>query len=224
MSLIVNKSERKMKKSIAILILVTTSLFSCKQDHKSTSDSVKNVQSKKRDKNVYTKYLYTDSNGGSVIIQNSFPKGGIRYTDSKGDIYVYAVFWTRISNETDNPLELKIDFPLNSYEVPSLSGKYFKVLIPKDTMTLEKVPLYNYGLTDLKPFFDKNIDKPSSLKRTINPKESSAFYVIALSSIKKVGGTMRTGLSIKEQNLYYKINDKEIQCGSINLENLTLKK
>lgn len=213
-----------MKKCIAILILVTTGLFSCKQDNAKTLDSVKNVQSKKLDKNVYTKYVYTDSNGGSVTIQNSFPKGGIRYTDSKGEIYVYAIFWTRISNETKNPLELNIDFPLNSYEVPSLSGKYFKILIPKDTMTLEKIPLYNYGLTDLESFFDKNIDKASSLKRTINPKESSAFYVVALSSIKKVGGTLRTGLSLKGQNLYYKIKDKEIQCGNINLKNLTLQK
>lgn len=213
-----------MKKSIAILILATTGLFSCKQDNKSTSDSVKNVQSKKLDKNVYTKYVYTDSNGGSLIIQNSLPKGGIRYTDSKGEIYVYAVFWTQISNETDKALELKIDFPPDSYEVPSLSGKYFKILIPKDTMTLEKVPLLNYGLTDLESFFDKNIDKASSLRRTISPKESSAFYVVALSLIKKVGGPLRTGLSLKGQNLYYKINNKEIQCGSINLKNLTLQK
>jgi hypothetical protein len=212
-----------MKKSILLLVLATT-LFSCKQENEATSDLVKNGQSKKLDKNVYTKYVYSDSNAGSVTIQNSFPKGGIRYTDSKGDIYVYAVFWTQISNETDNPLELNIDFPLNSYEVPSLSGKYFKILIPKDTMTPQKVPLFNYGLTDLESFFDKNIDKASSLKRTINPKESSAFYVVILSSIKKVGGTLRTGLSLKGQNLYYKINDKEIQCGNINLKNLTLKK
>lgn len=213
-----------MKKCIAILILVTTGLFSCKQDHKSTSDSVKKVQSKKLDKNVYTKYVYTDSNGGSVTIQNSFPKGGIRYTDSKGDVYVYAVFWTQISNKTDNPLELNIDFPPDSFEIPTLPGKYFKVLIPKDTMTFEKAPLFNYGLTDLKPFFDKNIDKPSSLKRTINPKESSAFYLVTLRLFEGVGGVLRTELSLKGQNLYYKINNKEIQCGSINLKNLMLEK
>jgi len=188
------------------------------------SDLVKNVQSKKLDKNVYTKYVYTDSNGGSLTIQNSFPKGGIRYTDSKGNVYVYAVFWTQISNETDNPLVLNIDFPSDSFEIPTLPGKYFKVLIPKDTMTLEKLPLFNYGLTDLKPFFDKNIDKPSSLKRTINPKESSAFYLVTLRLFEGVGGVLRTGLSLKEQNLYYKINNKEIQCGSINLKNLKLEK
>ncbi|WP_337965725.1 hypothetical protein [uncultured Flavobacterium sp.] len=213
-----------MKKSIAILILVTIGLFSCKQDSKSTSDSVKNAQSKKLDKNVYTKYVYTDSDGGSVTIQNSFPKGGIRYTDSKGDVYVYAVFWTQISNQTDNPLELNIDFPPDSFEIPTFPGKYFKVLIPKDKMTLEKVPLYNYGLTDLNTFFDKNIDKSSSLKKTINPKESSAFYVVTLRLFKGVGGVLRTELSLKGQNLYYKINDKEIQCGIINLKNLILEK
>jgi hypothetical protein len=62
--------------------------------------------------------------------------------------YVYAVFWTRTINETDNPQELKIDFPVNSYEVPSLPGKYFKILVPPDTMTLDKEPLFNHGLTE----------------------------------------------------------------------------
>src|SRR6266513_3845048 len=105
---------------------------------------------------IDTKYEYTDSNGASLIIQNSFPRGGVKYTDPNGEVYVYAVFWTRIINETDNPLKLKIDFPVDSYEVPSLPGKYFKILVPRDTMTLDKEPLFNYGLTDLESFLDNS--------------------------------------------------------------------
>ena len=168
---------------------------------------------------IDTKYEYTDSNGASLIIQNSFPRGGVKYTDPNGEVYVYAVFWTRIINETDNPLKLKIDFPVDSYEVPSLPGKYFKILVPRDTMTLDKEPLFNYGLTDLESFLDNSIHKSSSLKRTINPKESSGFYVVMLCLIEGAHGTLRTGLSLKGQNLFYRINDKEIHCGSINLKN-----
>jgi hypothetical protein len=47
-------------------------------------------------------------------------------------------------------------------------------------MTIDKEPLYDYGLTGLKSFLDNGLSKPSSLKRTISPKESSAFYVVAL--------------------------------------------
>lgn len=228
-----------MKKSI-LLIIATAGLFSCKQGSKSTletvdietSNSVKNVQN---DKDIYTKYEYADSKGGSLIIQNGFPRGGTKYTDSKGEVYNYAIFWTRIINETNNPLELKIDFPVDSYEVPTLPGKYFQILVPPDTMTLNKFPLLNYGLTDLESFLDKSIHKSSSLNRTINPKESSGFYVVMLCLIEGAHGTMRTGLSLKGQNLFYRIkldgsksnsksDDKEIQCGSINLENLMLKK
>jgi hypothetical protein len=136
---------------------------------------------------------------------------------------------------TDNPLKLKIDFPVDSYEVPSLPGKYRKILVPPDTMTLDKFPLFNYGLTDIESFLDKSIHKPSSLNRTINPKESSGFYVVMLCLIEGAHGTMRTGLSLKGQNLFYRIkldgsksnsksNDKEIHCGSINLKNLMLQK
>ena len=186
-------------------------------------------------KYIPTKYEYTDSIGKRLIIQNGLPRGGIKYTDPNGEVYMYAIFWTRIINETDNPLELKIDFPVDSYEVPSLPGKYYKILVPPDTMTLDKEDLFSYGLTNLESFLDNSIHKPSSLKRTINPKESSGFYVVMLCLFEGAHGTMRTGLSLKGQNLFYRIkldgsksnsksSDKEIHCGSINLKNLVLRK
>jgi hypothetical protein len=169
-------------------------------------------------------YEYTDSIGRHLLIKNSGPRGGLKYTDPNGDVYVCAVFWTRLINETDNPLEFKIDFPVDSYEVPSLPGKYFKILVPPDTMTIDKERLFNYGLTDLESFLDNSIHKSSSLKRTINPKDSSGFYVVMLCLIEGAHGTLRTGLVLKGQNLFYRINDKEILCGMINLEKLTLQK
>jgi len=186
------------------------------------------------DGNFHTKYEYSDYNGKRLIIQNGFPRGGSRYTDSNGEVYGYAIFWTRIINETDNPLELEIDFALNSYEVPSLPGKYFKILVPPDTLTPDKENLFNYGLTNLGAFLDSNIHKPSSLKRIINPKESSGFFVIKLSLVSEGprggGDILRTGLILKGKDLYYKvtvynssappsiISEKEIDCGSINLK------
>jgi hypothetical protein len=102
-------------------------------------------------------------------------------------------------------------------------------------MTLDKEPLPDYGITDLKSFLDNNIHKPSSLKRTINSKESGGFYVAILFD-DGVIGPFRTGLSINGQNLFYKVtrytgkqglqlvDEKEINCGSINLKNLALRK
>ena len=79
-----------MKKNIIILILATTGLFSCNQNRKATSKKIEQSQ-KTNDKDIYTKYKYTDSNGGSVTIQNSLPKGGMKYTDLNGEVYNYAV-------------------------------------------------------------------------------------------------------------------------------------
>lgn len=115
---------------------------------------------------------------------------------------------------------MTIDFPLDSFEIPSSSGNYMKLLVPSDTMTIDKEPLYDYGLT-IKSFLDNNRHRSSSLKRTIQPKGSSAFYVVTLSN-RGVGGTIRTGLSIKEHTLFYRVNDKEIHCGKITLKNLRL--
>jgi hypothetical protein len=94
--------------------------------------------------------------------------------------------------------------------------------------------LYDYGL-DVKPFLDNGLHRSSSLKRTIDPKESTAFYLVTLSNHGS-GGALRTGLSLKGQNLFYKIScysstpglplmdEKEINCGSINLKNLVPQK
>jgi len=177
------------------------------------------------------KYEYSDYAGKRLVILNSFPRGG-PYTAPNGKEYFKVIFWTRLINETNNPLELKIDFPVDSFKVLGLPRKYYKVLVAPDTMTIDKESLYDYGITGLKSFLDNNIHKPSSLKRTINPKESSGFYVVILFD-KGVGGPFRTGLSLKGQNLVYSISrydkrtlldEKEIDCGSINLKNLMLQK
>jgi hypothetical protein len=104
---------------------------------------------------IDTESKYTRSDVKGVTIQNSFPKGGLKYTDHNGKVYVYAVFWTRIINETHNPFKLAIDFPADSLELASSAGRYFKLLIPSDTMTFEKEKLFNYGLSDLESFLIK---------------------------------------------------------------------
>jgi hypothetical protein len=168
-----------------------------------------NIKSKAKD------YEYTDPIGEGLIIQNSFPKGGEKYTDPSGKVWVFAIFWTRLTNETARSLQLKVDFPVDSFNLPSSPGRYFKLFLPSDTMTREKESLYNYGLPVLNSFLDKGLQKASSLKRTIKPKESSAFYVVTLFN-KGVDGTVRASFSLNGQILTYTINGKEIYCGKIN--------
>ncbi len=218
-----------MKKSILLIIIATAGLISCGQGSKSTPDTV-DIETI----NSVRNYEYADSMGNRLIIHNSGPNSKVNYTDPNGKKYNYAVFWTQITNETINPVELKIDFPSDSFEFPHSSGNYMKLLIPSDTMTPDKASLSEYGL-GVKSFLDTGINKSYSLKRTINPKESTAFYVVTFSN-KGVDGTLRSGLSLKGQNLFYKISayksisghplmdEKEIHCGSINLKNLRLQK
>jgi hypothetical protein len=153
-----------MKKNLPILIIlivISLAFFSCGKVSKSTPAILSEdketpktadiIESQKsvvisNDKYIDTKYVYADSNGKQIIIENSLPKGGLKYSDPNGQEYIYAVFWTQIFNETDNPFELMMDFPVYSYELPSSPGRYFKVLIPSDTMTDDKELLFNYGI------------------------------------------------------------------------------
>lgn len=227
-----------MKQTITILTITIPLLFSCGQDNKSTSESItkdkeasktiEKVESQKPvvisvDEFIDTKYEYYDAKGKNLIIENSLPKGGLKYTDPDGKAYIFAVFWTQISNETDSPFELTLDFPADSFELPSSPDNYFKLFLPDEKMTIDRASLYNYGLADLDAVLDYKLQNSTSIQRTINSKETSLFYVITLFK-KGVKGTIRTSLSLKDNKLYYRINDKEIQSGKYNLKNLKLLK
>lgn len=224
-------------KKYRLFIIATIGLLACKQGStasqnidKAESSSPNTFQSHEPYQSlVDTRYEYSYSEGGRVTIENSLSKGE-QYTDPNGKEYFKTIFWSRILNDTDDSLELKIDFLGDSYEVRALPNKYFKILVLPDTMSVNKVSLFNYGI-DLKSYIDNSFHKPSSWKQHINPKRSSGFYVVVLFD-KGVSGPIRTGLSIKGQNLFYRISrldapplhsliiEKEINCGSINLKNL----
>lgn len=173
----------------------------------------------------HTRYEYTDPDSNDLIIENGYPKGAPKYTGSNGKEYGYVVFWTRITNETNKPFDLAIEFHEDSYELPSLPGLFFKPFIPSDTMTIDNESLLDFGL-DLKTFLDNNFYKPAVLNRTIEPNDSSGFFIVILANAKESTEqfTLRAGLSIKGKKLFYRINDREIRCGKINLKKLKLQK
>ncbi len=211
---------------------MTIVLFSCKPEQNAApaevSSEIENPQTKEIPENQFSqqkparqnyidsKYEYTDENGKLVIVENSYPKGGQWYTNPKGERYIYAIFWTRISNKTSDSIELTMEFIEESYQLPSSPDIIFKLLIPLDTMTFDKETLTNYGL-DLNRYLDSYSDTHVPLKRMIRPKDSGGFYVVTLFN-KGVAGTLRTGLTIEKDKLLYRVNDKIINCGKINLK------
>ncbi len=216
-----------MKKNILIFIISVTGVFSCKQGSTSTGGYVDTGTV-----NSTRKYVYADSLGKRLIIHNSFPMGGA-YTDSEGKKHPYAIFYTQVTNETTNPVELVINFPIDSLEFPVSSGSYMKFFIPSDSMTTDKESARDYGLP-LQSFLDTATNRSCSLKRMIGSSRSIAFNILMVSN-KGVGGVLRTGLSLKGQDLIYTvaayksipgnplIEQKEINCGRISVKNLVIK-
>jgi len=163
---------------------------------------------------IATEIRYTDSTGINVIIQNSLPKGGGKYTDPVGKTFGYAVNWTRIINESDAPIELTLNFPTDSFAINDLSF-YRKFLLPPDAMTVDKEGLYAYGLTGLESFLDSALYKSTSLQITITPSNAYAFYIVELSYLSvqastrqqrsKAGprGGGRAGFVLKGRELFY---------------------
>ncbi|MGS0526437.1 hypothetical protein ACU8V7_15920 [Zobellia nedashkovskayae] len=231
-----------MIKTLIISTLAITWLCSCGQGNNSRADKT-NIESEVVDsrknsniqlsashnsiKHIYTDTTYTLSNGKTITIQNSLPKGGsiepgIPYTDSTGKEYFFVVFWTRVTNETDTALEFKVNFPADTFSLPSTFDSYIKLFHPTDKMTYDKLSSYNYGLTDIKYFLDKNFNKTTTSERTINPNEEHIFYTVAIAY--HAAGPASAEVILKEHELYYKIkmglhDPLEISVGSVTFKN-----
>lgn len=111
------------------------------------------VDHKKVDVNwVNSKVKFTDAEGKVITVHNSLPKGGGGYTNTAGNNYSYIIFWTRIINESDSQAELAIKFPAKPLTIFPSPDSYLRIFLPTETMTLDKVQLGDYGLTNLKSF------------------------------------------------------------------------
>ena len=162
---------------------------------------------------------YSETNTNGIVIQNSFPKGG-PYTGStkKNFNYSHLVFYTRVVNETETPLELTINFSADSIPIPHSPDTFVKLFLPSDTMTHDKQSLFSYGVTELESF-----DKPTRFQKTIGPNEECLFYVVAIfyqtraTAQNQQRGGNRAELVLKGQDLFYRMPPQidSLPCGQI---------
>jgi len=237
-----------MRNSVLLLILTTIGAFSYGQRNELTTEvgtieseriaATKNenqqrllihdIEKASGHRYIYTDTTYAAATGKGITIQNSYPKGGMiapdgtQYISATGKRYAFVVLWTRIINETTTPITLAINFPADSFPIFTPTDSYLKLLLPTDTMTVDKLSSFNYGLTELQSYLDTNLHKITTLQKTINPNEEHIFYVAALSY--KASGTVRAGLFLKEQDLYYGMSiaphgQGVIPCGQLVFKN-----
>lgn len=166
---------------------------------------------------------YSESENNGVIIQNSYPKGGLYKGSTKRNYHhSYLVFFTRISNESENSIALSVNFSADSIAIPDSPDTYVQLFLPQDTMTLDKQNLANYGITELESFVQS-----TSLERKLKPKEDCLFYVVAIFFQTKAGawnqerGGNRAELVLRGQNLFYNMPPQiDLQrCGRIIFNN-----
>lgn len=169
---------------------------------------------------IDTEIRYTDSAERGVVIQNSGPRGGRGFTDTKGIKFGYRLFWTRVINESTTPLELTVNFPADSFSL-SAPDSYMKVFLPPDTLILDKKASLDYDAS-LKMAYEALLHTPPKFQRTINPREAFRFYFVVLRH-HPGGATPRGGFALKGQELFYRIAPEFdaalIPCGRIVFKN-----
>jgi hypothetical protein len=161
----------------------------------------------------------TDSKGNSVMMTNSLPKGGgVVYQNGKK--YGYVNFWTRMSNQSATPIELKVKFPeVTFFKSPD---SYIKIVLPKESMNIEKEQLFDYGLTNFQSLLNDESNQLGILQKKIGPKEDYLFYVTVFIHIEG-GGSARAKFELTDKELLYKISIGSdttlIPCGSLDFKN-----
>ena len=160
-----------------------------------------------------------DSKGNTAMVTNSLPKGGgVVYQNGKK--YGYVVFWTRMSNQSATPIELKLKFPDVTFFKPPES--YVKIVLPKESMNIEKEQLFDYGLTNLQSLLNDESNQLNILKKKIGPKEDYFFYVTVFIHIDG-SGSARAKFELNDKELFYKISIGSdttlIPCGSLDFKN-----
>ena len=169
---------------------------------------------------IHTEVEFVDSVGNKLIVTNSLPKGGGNYRDPTGNMYSYLIFWYRVTNNSEVPLELTLEFPAKPFEIFPSSDSHIRIFLPPENMSFEKIERHDYGVENLKGFLDAEFNKSSGLQRIIDPGEESLFYISIL--VHEAEGTARSSLVMKGEDLFYQISidpDSDvIPCGQISFK------
>jgi len=168
---------------------------------------------------VDSELKHTDSKGNLAKFIHSFPRGGgVVYKNGKK--YSYVVFWTRVYNQSATNLELKVKFPeVTFFKSPD---SYLQIVLPKATMSMDKVQLFDYGLTNLQSLLNDESKQLSVLQKKIKPNEDHIFYTVVFIH-KEDWGPARAKFALKSQEFLYKISmgsdTTMIPCGSLFFKN-----
>ncbi len=165
---------------------------------------------------------YSETTANGITIQNSYPKGG----PYKGSVkqhynYSYLVFFSRVINNTNKPLELNLSFTADAIAIPNSPDTFVKLFLPSEVMTMDKQRLFSYGITEL-----KSLEKATGFNKTIPPKKDALFYIVAVFYQTKPNitqqdrGGNRSELLLKGNKLYYNMlpQIEMLPCGSINFK------
>ena len=162
---------------------------------------------------------YSESQNDGITIQNSFPKGGPYTGPVKANFnHSYLVFFTRIVNEREESVELRVHFSGDSVAIPRSPDTFVKLFLPSDTMTLAKQSQFSYGITEM-----ASLDEATSFERRINPGEDCLFYVVALfyqtkeEAWRQERGGNRAAFSLKGEELFFHMAPQveSLSCGRV---------
>ncbi len=161
----------------------------------------------------YSDYSYNNNFYQGITVQNSFPKGGLEYIAPSGKPYMYMVFFTVITNTSDQQLVLNLTMPTTAFSLPASPTIECNLYVPQEEMRLAMDGKFNYGL-DVHSFLDTAIGNPSQLVKNIPPNTSYSFYMVLVTD-QRIVGVVRTEMEFENEQVVYTVNHQKVQIGTI---------
>ena len=162
---------------------------------------------------------FSESSTDSVLIQNSFPKGGpYKGLSFEHHRPSYVVFVSRITNGRDVPIELRMEFSADPIPIPDSPGTFVKLFLPEGTMDPNEWSSLSYGVTEL-----QSLHHETSLEQIIPAgkeyliRVAAFFYQTEHGAWNQERGGNRAELILKGGELFYHMppHIEYLRCGTL---------
>lgn len=154
----------------------------------------------------HDKYFGTYSKKYSRIAIDNGQRQGFQYIDSLGAQYNYRYITTTITNDSIVPIHLTVLFSKEYNYLRSNNSLKAKVFLLPRALTPDRQHFDNSMSIELKAFLDKDVDKPISLNKIINPNERLVMTFGVLTEV-KYGEFMYMELISSDKQFHLNKND-----------------
>ena len=132
-----------------------------------------------------------------MSLETHGPRGGA-FVASSGNEVSFRIFRVQLSNDSNRPIDLKLDLPSGPVALaPDSSVRLRLFFFPKALAPGEAVDANNFGIHGVERYLDSDVVGDSTLEESIAPGATQWFYLGVVFESELDNGLTRAGLFVE---------------------------